>query len=60
MPNAREFDFFKLVSGTPVIVVNRTSYTTDRPIRLTRYIYRADRVRLLHVEGSIPDKYRHA
>ena len=52
MPNAREFDFFKLASGTPVIVVNRTSYSTDRPIRLTRYIYRADRVRLLHVEGK--------
>ena len=33
MPNAREFDFFNLVSGTPVLVVNRTSYSTDRPIR---------------------------
>jgi GntR family transcriptional regulator len=59
MPNAREFDFFKLASGTPVIVVNRTSYSSDRPIRLTRYIYRADRVRLLHVEGKIPEDYRH-
>lgn len=59
MPNARECDFFNLVSGIPVIVVNRTSYTTDRPIRLTRYIYRADRVRLLHVEGSLPESYRH-
>jgi GntR family transcriptional regulator len=59
MPNAREFDFFKLASGMPVIVVNRTSYTTDRPIRLTRYIYRADRVRLLHVEGTIPQSSRH-
>ena len=43
-----------------MIVVTRTSYSTDRPIRLTRYIYRADRVRLLHVEGTIPDSYRHA
>lgn len=60
MPNAREFDFFKLASGTPVLVVNRTAYSTDRPIRLTRYIYRADRVRLLHVEGTIPETYRHA
>lgn len=59
MPNAREFDFFLLASGTPVVVVNRTSYSTDRPIRLTRYIYRADRVRLLHVEGQIPEIYRH-
>jgi len=58
MPNAREFDFFKLVSGMPVLVVTRTSYSGDRPIRLTRYIYRADRVRLLHVEGTIPEGVR--
>lgn len=60
MPDAREFDFFNLVSGTPVIVVSRTSYSSDRPIRLTRYIYRGDRVRLLHVEGTVPDTYRNA
>jgi GntR family transcriptional regulator len=60
MPNAREFDFFRLASGTPVIVVNRTSYDDARPIRLTRYIYRSDRVRLLHVEGTIPERYRHS
>lgn len=60
MPNAREFDFFKVASGTPVIVVNRTSYAKERPIRLTRYIYRADRVRLLHVEGTIPEAFRHS
>ena len=59
MPNAREFDFFALVSGTPVLVVTRTSYSADRPIRLTRYIYRADRVRLLHVEGKIPEGLHH-
>jgi GntR family transcriptional regulator len=60
MPNAREFDFFKLASGTPVLVVTRTSYSADRPIRLTRYIYRADRVRLLHVEGTIPESFGHS
>ena len=27
MPNAREFTFFGLSTGTPVIVVNRTAYT---------------------------------
>jgi GntR family transcriptional regulator len=59
MPNAQEFDFFKVASGTPVLVVNRTAYSSDRPIRLTRYIYRGDRVRLLLVEGSIPEGYRH-
>jgi GntR family transcriptional regulator len=58
MPDSREFDFFNLGSGTPVLVVNRTAYSADRPIRLTSYIYRGDRVRLLHVEGTIPDRYR--
>lgn len=58
MPNTRELDFFSLSTGTPVIVVNRTSYSSDRPIRLTRYIYRGDRVRLAHVQGSIPEKFR--
>lgn len=58
MPDAHEFDFFHLTTGTPVIVVNRTAYSADRPIRLTRYVYRADRVRLAHEVGSIPDKYR--
>jgi GntR family transcriptional regulator len=58
MPNTREFDFFQLTTGTPVIVVNRTSYTADRPIRLTRYIYRGDRVRLAHVQGTIPVQFR--
>jgi GntR family transcriptional regulator len=60
MPDAREFSFFQLPSGTPVMVVNRTSYSADRPIRLTSYIYRGDRVRLLHVEGAVPDTYREA
>jgi GntR family transcriptional regulator len=58
MPDSREFDFFKLASGTPVLVVDRTAYSTERPIRLTSYIYRGDRVRLLHVEGTIPARYR--
>ena len=57
MPNTREFAFFGLSTGTPVIVVNRTAYAQDRPIRLTRYIYRGDRVRLTHEVGSIPAKY---
>jgi GntR family transcriptional regulator len=56
MPNTREFSFFGLSSGTPVVVVNRTAYTQDRPIRMTRYTYRADRVRLTHEVGSIPNR----
>jgi GntR family transcriptional regulator len=58
MPSAREFSFFGLSTGTPVVVVNRTAYTQERPIRMTRYIYRADRVRLTHEVGSIPARYR--
>ena len=54
MPNAREFSFFGLSTGTPVLVVNRTAYSINRPIRLTRYTYRGDRVRLSHEVGSIP------
>jgi GntR family transcriptional regulator len=58
MPDGREFDFFGLLTGTPVIVVNRVAYSDSRPIRFTRYVYRGDRVRLAHEVGSIPAKYR--
>ncbi len=57
MPSSREFTFFGLSTGTPVVVVNRTAYTKERPIRMTRYVYRADRVRLTHEVGSIPSRY---
>jgi len=57
MPSSREFAFFGLSTGTPVVVVNRTAYTKDRPIRMTRYVYRADRVRLTHEVGIIPTRY---
>lgn len=56
MPNGREFAFFGLGTGTPVVVVNRTAYAQDRPIRMTRYVYRADRVRLTHEVGSIQNR----
>jgi GntR family transcriptional regulator len=56
MPSAREFAFFGMTSGTPVLVVNRTSYSKERPIRLTRYIYRGDRVRLTHEVGAVPSR----
>ncbi len=56
MPNARESAFFGLPAGTPVVLVNRTAYTKTRPIRMTRYTYRADRVRLTHEVGAIPNR----
>ncbi len=51
---------FGLTTGTPVIVVGRTAYSTSRPIRMTRYVYRADRVRLAHEVATIPEKYQDA
>ncbi len=60
MPDAREFEFFGLTTGTPVIVAGRTAYGVSRPIRLTRYVYRADRVRLAHEVATIPEKDQHA
>jgi len=35
-------------------VVSRTAYDTARPVRLTQYVYRADRIRLRHEMGSVP------
>jgi GntR family transcriptional regulator len=60
MPDSREFEFFGLTTGTPVIVVGRTAYSVSRPLRLTRYVYRADRVKLAHEVATIPEKYREA
>ena len=60
MPDAREFEFFGLTTGTPVIVVGRTAYGASRPLRLTRYVYRADRVKLAHEVATIPEKYQDA
>ncbi|SRR5579875_324127 len=58
MPSPGETAFFGLSAGTPVIVVNRTAYAERRAIRMTRYVYRGDRVRLMHEVGSIPPRFR--
>ena len=54
MPDPTEAEFFQLATGIPLTVVSRTVYDAARPIRLTRYVYRADQVRLRHEMGSIP------
>jgi GntR family transcriptional regulator len=54
MPDPAEAEFFQLATGIPLTVVNRTVYDASRPIRLTRYVYRADQVRLRHEMGTIP------
>jgi GntR family transcriptional regulator len=53
-PDAIETVFFQLSSPAPVTVVSRTTYDASRPIRLTHYVYRADRLRLRHEMGAIP------
>ena len=54
MPDAIETAFFGLSSVVPVTVVSRTTYDHSQPVQLTRYVYRADRLRLRHEMGSIP------
>jgi len=54
MPDAIETAFFRLSSVVPVTVVSRTTYDDSQPVQLTRYVYRADRLRLRHEMGSIP------
>jgi GntR family transcriptional regulator len=54
MPDAIETAFFRLSSVVPVTIVSRTTYDSSQPVQLTRYVYRADRLRLRHEMGSIP------
>jgi GntR family transcriptional regulator len=54
MPDTIEAAFFQLPRPVPVTVVNRMVYDASQPVRLTRYVYRSDRLRLRHEMGSIP------
>jgi GntR family transcriptional regulator len=54
MPDTIETAFFQLPRPVPVTVVSRTTYDASQPVRLTRYVYRSDRLRLRHEMGSIP------
>ena len=54
MPDANEQAFFQLSAAIPVTVVKRITYDATQPVRLTTYVYRADRLRLRHDIGRIP------
>jgi hypothetical protein len=43
-----ELGFFRTAGIVPVMIVSRTAYGEQGPLRLTRYIYRAEQVRLEH------------
>ncbi|MQA93658.1 MAG: UTRA domain-containing protein [Streptosporangiales bacterium] len=63
MPQPEEIEFFKLRSGVPVVVLNRTAFSAERAVRLTRTVYAADRNRLAYDIGDVPpegreDEYR--
>jgi GntR family transcriptional regulator len=57
MPDLAEYNFFQLVAGVPIIVVDRTAYDARRPIRFTRHIYPGDRNRIAYDLGKLPDPY---
>jgi GntR family transcriptional regulator len=47
MPDPIETGFFRSAAVVPVIVVSRVAYDRCRPVRLTRYIFRGDQIRLV-------------
>jgi GntR family transcriptional regulator len=57
MPDAAEHTFFQLAAGVPLVIVDRTAYDAQRPIRFTRHIYPADRNRLAYDIGVLPERF---
>ncbi len=47
MPDPIEAGFFRSPGVIPVLVASRTAYDRRRPVRLSRYIFRADQVQLV-------------
>jgi GntR family transcriptional regulator len=54
MPDPIETGFFRSAAIVPVLIVSRTAYDRQRPVRLTRYIFRADQVRLVDERTAAP------
>jgi GntR family transcriptional regulator len=52
MPDTIELEFFRTTGIVPVLIVSRTAYGQQGPLRLTRYIYPADQVRLEHHKAA--------
>jgi GntR family transcriptional regulator len=47
MPDPIETGFFRSAAIVPVLIVARTAHDRQRPVRLSRYIFRADQVHLV-------------
>jgi hypothetical protein len=52
MPDAIELGFFRTAGVVPVLVVSRTAFDDEGPVRLTRYIYAGDQVRIVHDQAA--------
>jgi GntR family transcriptional regulator len=52
MPDPIEQGFFRSSGIVPVIVVSRIAHDRRRAVRLTRYVFRADQVELVHGQPS--------
>jgi GntR family transcriptional regulator len=54
MPDPIETGFFRSAAIVPVLIVSRTAFDRQRPVRLTRYIFRADEVRIVDERPAGP------
>jgi GntR family transcriptional regulator len=54
MPDPIETGFFRSAAIVPVLIVSRTAYDRQQPVRLTRYIFRADQVHLVDQRPAGP------
>jgi GntR family transcriptional regulator len=52
MPDHLETGFFRSAGIIPVIMLSRTAHDRHGPVRLTRYIFRSDRVRLVQSRSA--------
>lgn len=52
MPDPIETGFFRATGIVPVIILSRTAHDRERPIRLTRYVFRGDQVRFVQERSS--------
>jgi GntR family transcriptional regulator len=59
MPTPDEARTLDLEAGVPILVYVRTTYTKDRPVRLTETIFPGDRNRLVYELGQLDALYRH-
>jgi GntR family transcriptional regulator len=60
MPTPDEARTLDLGTGVPVLVYVRTTYTKDRPLRLTETVFPGDRNRLVYELGQLDALYPHS